>query len=115
MYVTILKDPIASGGLCPLDTLLQRFTTVFSTSPHKILDPPMYTKGFYFDISLMLMIINIVGTYVCICSFQYNYCTKSPSIICKGKLLAILGTVVAKCNLLWNAAFHFLSLIELTY
>ena len=83
MYVTILKDPIASGGLCSLDTLLQRFTTVFSTSPHKILDPPMYTKGFYFDISLMLMIINIVGTYVRICSFQYvtSYCSLYDFII----------------------------------
>ena len=35
------KNPTASGELRPPDPLLQRFTIVFSTSPHEILDPPL--------------------------------------------------------------------------
>ena len=35
------KYPIASGGLCPPDPLLQRSTTVISPPSQKILDPPL--------------------------------------------------------------------------
>ena len=35
------KYPMASGGLCPPDPLLQRSTTVVSPLPQKILDPPL--------------------------------------------------------------------------
>ena len=38
------KNPTASGELRPPDPLLQRFTIVFSTSPHEILDPPLFTS-----------------------------------------------------------------------
>ena len=35
------KYPIASGGLCPPDPLLQRSATVISPPSQKILDPPL--------------------------------------------------------------------------
>ena len=36
-----IKYPIASGGLCPPDPLLQRYNFRISPSPQKILDPPL--------------------------------------------------------------------------
>ena len=39
-YTLKNKNPIAT----PPDPLFQKFTIVFSTSPHEILDPPLQVK-----------------------------------------------------------------------
>jgi len=39
-----MQHPVASGGMCPPDPLLQRSTSVFRPPLQKILDPPLNLK-----------------------------------------------------------------------
>ena len=54
-HASKMQHPIAFGGLCPPDPLLQRSTSVFRPLLQKILDPPLYPI-MYSTVQLLLVI-----------------------------------------------------------